>query len=347
MPLSTLTGDLRSFRKSFSSLWDPATQILANWTTGFYITAAGVQTSSATSRISAFIPVTPGTRVYITTSETAPGVSGAYYTNSSTPYGSGPGYNATNVIPAGVTLMKLNMTTTWTTVPVVITFGLTSTPAKIQFIGDSITWGFTNAGQVARPYPTVVCEEFNAIAVNTGASGSTLAVGTLAPTPPTGNNPFVSRLSNVDRDASCTFVLYGTNDARLGIPLGTIDDSADTSFYGAYNTLLAYLFKVCPASRIILGTPNKYGAASYGSGNTVATQETFAEAVRLLGKKWCVPVIDCSACGPINLNTLAHRYMFGDVGGSADLHFSQTGYERLGKWIANEMYPLLLPQTVA
>lgn len=74
------------------------------------------------------------------------------------------------------------------------------------------------------------------------------------------------------------------------------------------------------------------------------TQETFAEAVRLLGKKWGVPVIDCSSRGPINLNTLPHRYQFGDIGGSADLHFSQEGYIRLGEWISEEMLTLLFPQ---
>ena len=331
-------GTVSSLKKAFTSLWDPTVQILANWTTGFYITAAGVPTSSASSRISAFIPVIPGTRVYITTSETAPGISGAYFTDQSTPYGSGPGYNTANVIPAGVNWMKINMTTTWTTVPVVITFGVTTAAGKMQFIGDSITVGFTNAGTVARPFPTVVGERFSADVVNTGSSGSTLATGAGS------NNPFATRFASIDRGASCHFILYGTNDARNGIPIGTIEDAVDTTFYGAYNLMMAYITKVCPGSRIVLGTPNKYGSASYGGGNTFATQETFAEAVRLLGTKWCVPVVDCNARGPMNLNTLAHKYTFGDVGGSADLHFNQQGYIRLGEWIANELEPLLFPQ---
>lgn len=325
-------------KQSFSNLWDTSIQILANWTTGFYISAAGAPVSSASFRISAFIPVTAGDRVYMTTSETVPGIGGAYFIDASTPQGTGPGYNAANVVPAGVTLMKINMQTSWTLPPVVIKFGATSERGKAQFIGDSITWGFTNAGQVEKPFPTVVGERLDCDVINTGGSGSTLSSGTGS------NNPFISRLSNIDRSASVHFILYGTNDARNKIPIGTIDDAVDTTFYGAYNNLLAYLFKYCPGSRIVVGTPNKYGSSSYGSGNTFAQQETFAEAVRLLAKKWCVPLIDLNAEGPINLNTLAHRYTFGDVGGSSDLHFNQQGYIRIGDFIAEKLQPLLLPQ---
>lgn len=331
-------GPAYALKKAFSELWDPTVQVLANWTTGFYITAAGVPTSSASFRISAFIPVTAGDRIYMTTSETTPGIGGAYFLDAATPQGTGPGYNTANVVPSGVTLMKINMQTSWTLPPVVVRFGATQARARAQFIGDSITVGFTNAGTVARPFPSVVGDLLSMDVVNTGSSGSTLATGTGS------NNPFANRRASIDRSASLHFILYGTNDGRNGLALGTIDDAVDSTFYGAYNNTLDYLFKYCPGSRIVLGTPNKYGPASYGSGNTVATQEAFAEAVRLLGKKWGVPVIDLSAEGPINLNTLAHRYVYGDVGGSADLHFNQAGYIRVGYFVAQRLVPLLFPQ---
>lgn len=337
--LTAFDTSLRPFKKQHVNLWDPGVQISANWTTGFYITAAGVPTSSALFRISAFIPVSTGDRVYINTSETPPGIGGAYFLDSSTPQGTGPGFNAANTVPAGVTLMRINMLTAWTGSPVVVKLGPTTLRSKGQFIGDSIVAGFTNAGTVAVPFPTTVCNAFDMDVVNTGSSGSTLSSGTGF------NNPFVNRLASIDREASLHFILYGTNDARNGIPLGTITDSVATTFYGAYNTTLEYMFKYCPYSRIVLGTPNKYGPASYGSGNTVDTQETFAEAVRLLGRKWCVPVIDLCSEGPINLNVLSHRYTFGDVGGSADLHFNQAGYTRVGNFIAQRLAPLLLGPT--
>lgn len=337
-------GKNKALKKAFTNLWDATVQIPANWTVGYYITAAGVPMPMASFRISAFIPVVPGKRIYITTSETAPVIAGAYFTNQSTPYGSGPDFNGANVVPSGVYWLKLNIDSAWTTAPIVIQMGLTNTRGKAQFIGDSITWGFTNAGQVATPFPTVVGEAFDCDVVNSGVSASTLAVGTLAPTPPTGNNPFVGRLGDVDRSADLHFVLYGTNDAAMGIPLGEINDSANTTFYGAYNILLAYLFKVCPASRIIIATPNKYGASSYGSGNTVATQESFAEAVRLLGKKWCVPVVDLCGKGPVNLNIEAHSYCYGDVGNNAALHLNQQGYIRIGQYIQEEIAASIFPQ---
>ena len=314
-------------KKSFADLWDPATQIPANQTIDSYIDSHGVLHTASGWLVSAMIPVVAGQIVYLTTLNTAPVFAGAYFLADGSPAPSDPRYNEHNRVPAGVTGMRINMESSWTSPPIVLVMETGTTKKKFQFLGDSITRGFGLA--VTAPFPETACGILGADVVNSGVDGSTMANGVGA------SNPMVLRLSEIDLSVDGHVITYGTNDCRYGTLLGAASDTGDSTFYGAYLRIIDYIRKYAPQSRILLVTPAHYGAGSNGTPASGQSAATFAAAVKDIGKINSCPVIDLDGeCG-IDLRMKAHQDMYGDEG--HDLHFSQNGYTAIGHYVAAKM----------
>ena len=63
----------------------------------------------------------------------------------------------------------------------------------------------------------------------------------------------------------------GTNDYTYDTPLGSINDTTDTSFYGALNQIITTLQAKYPNAKIVFATPTH----RYGYGINSATGEQF------------------------------------------------------------------------
>lgn len=165
---------------------------------------------------------------------------------------------------------------------------------KGNFLGDSITWGYSpvdDGSQLDNPFPTLVGETLGLLTVNNyGSSGST--IGDLDGAG--ANNPMCERYISMDATADFTFILGGTNDYAKNIPLGTISDNVNTTFYGALNILINGLLDMYPTQTIVLATP------LHRQGDTVVnslglTLLDYVNAIISIGKKYGIAVLDLYA----------------------------------------------------
>lgn len=115
------------------------------------------------------------------------------------------------------------------------TFGDTGYTTDLQ--GRDIS-GITVEG-----YVTAIERRYGLIATNFGKGGHTL-VGDF------------STLATMDySDVALVTIAYGVNDARSGVPLGTVNSTDTTTFAGALNQLLRKIYTDNPECRVLVLSP--------------------------------------------------------------------------------------------
>lgn len=156
----------------------------------------------------------------------------------------------------------------------------------INFLGDSITWGHVAGQQMERPFPSIVGKRLRCTANNYGVSGSTL-VGSSAPY---SYQPFVDRMTSMDKSAAMNVVMGGTNDyGHSDILLGNLSDTGSSTIYGALKTIAEYLLENFPNATNVFCAPIRYGA-SYNNGRYA--MEELVYAVKSVAKKYGFVFID-------------------------------------------------------
>lgn len=144
---------------------------------------------------------------------------------------------------------------------------------KIGAAGDSITQGINPGGGYFKNYAQIIAERNGMSAYNYGISGSTLSNVV-------GKNPFTGRWNNMDANLDYLLIWFGWNDQAYS-SLGAITDTIDTTFYGAWNVILPQLITKYPKAKIGLIVPY-----------LPAGKEAWQQAVRDIGIKWGLPVLD-------------------------------------------------------
>ena len=180
---------------------------------------------------------------------------------------------------------------------------------KYVAIGDSFTEGdFTNSptddnvfteGLYAgenKVYPFYIGRRNNMIVVNMAKCGSTITnVWEDKIAENEGNASLVNyyrkmgfslyRYQEIPTDADYITIKYGINDDihHKNSPIGTIDDTENTTFYGAWNIVLKWIMTNCPSAKVGIIVSN-----------AVVNGETanYSEAVRNIARKWGVPYLD-------------------------------------------------------
>ena len=146
---------------------------------------------------------------------------------------------------------------------------------KLAVCGDSITEATNPDGGYFANYAEIVAARHNMSVYKDGKGGSTM-------TNIEGNIPPFSaeRYLNVPSDFDILTIWFGWNDASYAT-IGTIDDTEDTTFYGAYKKVLEHFITTYPTKKIGLIVP--YGNASI---------DPFRVAVRALSETYGVPCLD-------------------------------------------------------
>lgn len=145
---------------------------------------------------------------------------------------------------------------------------------KLACVGDSMTEATDPNGGYFKNYAQIVAERHKMSIYKDGIGGSTMANVS-------GHDAFSdTRYLNVPNDYDILTIWFGWNDATYAT-VGNIDDTTDTTFYGAYNKVLNYFISQYPTKKIGLIVP--YGNASV---------EPFRVAVRNLSEKFGVPCLD-------------------------------------------------------
>lgn len=184
-------------------------------------------------------------------------------------------------------------------------------------LGDSITYGFIpkKGDQMERPYPEQLKSYLGLKEVrNYGVSGATLAVNTA-------NRLIISQsYEEMDDDAQIVSVLGGANDLRRNLPLGNINDTQNTTVYGALNVLATGLMRKYPNAFIFFMTPYKRGDKFPTVNEVGYTLQDVADAVKEVCAKYDIPVLDMYKDGRFEeeMNTAA----------SDGLHPSQAFFEK-------------------
>lgn len=114
--------------------------------------------------------------------------------------------------------------------------------------------------------------------INEAISGSTMTAGD------TGVNPFSgSRYLAVPADTNYITLMFGINDSGNSCPIGTIDDTDNTTFYGAWNVVLEYFITNFPYAHI---------GIIVGPGMQTTQGRLYAEAEIAVAKKWGIPYLN-------------------------------------------------------
>lgn len=173
---------------------------------------------------------------------------------------------------------------------------------KYTACGDSFTEGdFTNSptedyrfeeGLYAgchKVYPYFIGRRNNMEVINLGFCGSTLATGN------GGSTPLSRRLDTIPLDSDYVTIKIGINDACRQMPLGSIDDTEDGTFYGAWNCVLDYLTDKLPYAKIGIIVSNGIPEIAY------------VKATIECAKKWGIPYLDLATDPKLPVMLLTSR----------------------------------------
>ena len=146
---------------------------------------------------------------------------------------------------------------------------------KLACVGDSLTEAVNPNGGYFINYAELVALRHDMEVYKDGRGGTTMCNVD-------GHHPFCwdDRYKAVPSDFDILTIWFGWNDAYYGT-LGTISDTEDTTFYGAYKKVLDYLITTYPTKKIGLIVP-------YGN----VLVDSFKVAVRELSEMYGVPCLD-------------------------------------------------------
>ena len=159
--------------------------------------------------------------------------------------------------------------------------------------GDSFTEGgyiaegkdsknFDYQTNMFKTYPWVIGRRNDMVIVNEAKSGTCIALNKDHLDDPSYNNPFsYERYKNIPKDADYITLSFGINDC-WACNLGTINDTTNATFYGAWNIVLEHLYNNHPNAKI--------GIINFGS--NLEKGKDFRTAIREISKKWGIPCMD-------------------------------------------------------
>lgn len=193
---------------------------------------------------------------------------------------------------------------------------------KGDFLGDSLT--------EQHQYTDALEDLYNITVNNYGKSGTTISNIN-------STDMFKDRISNMSLDCDFIFVLGGTNDWGLGVPLGTktlVDNDYSTFYNALYNTLSALrnrfplkpIFVATIPVRNWQGGGQASGIWQNSQGNSLME---FNDAICYVANIIGATVIDSFSSG-INLESLS-TYT------NDNLHFNEAGGKRFATYVMDCM----------
>jgi len=129
------------------------------------------------------------------------------------------------------------------------------------------------------------------------------------------------------RSYDCLTIFAGTNDYRLGMPLGFPQDDSLHTFFGAYAALIEGVLTAAPSCRLNLWTPIQRDKDGYDSERPNELGHLlidYVQAIKELGRAYALPVLDLFAESGLNKLTLGHFT-------TDRLHPNEAGHARIAQ----------------
>lgn len=167
---------------------------------------------------------------------------------------------------------------------------------KINFLGDSITWGVGTGGE-EHTFWSVLGARTGATVRGYGISGTRIARQHNCQWDQD-NQHYVARVDTMDADADVVVIFGGTNDWGHGdAPIGRPEDREDTTFYGAMHALCRKLIERYPTAVIVFMTPLHRVGDDRPQYNDVGmrldvTLEEYSRIITEVANYYALPVMD-------------------------------------------------------
>lgn len=202
---------------------------------------------------------------------------------------------------------------------------------KINFLGDSITEGAC-LEDWNNVYWMRLGRETGATVRGYGIGGTRIAprLNPERPGEEGFGQYFGSRVAAMDPDADVIVVWGGTNDFGHGdVPMGTIDDRDNTTFYGALHTLYRALWEKYPTAQIVVMTPlhrlGEQDALNEHGNPVIGSLKAISQAIKDVAEYYSFPVVDMFAIANLNPELPIIQETFMPDG----LHPNDAGHERI------------------
>jgi lysophospholipase L1-like esterase len=203
---------------------------------------------------------------------------------------------------------------------------------KWMAVGDSITMG-TTLSYAKRANDYLQYQTFT----NLGVGGTSMALrgGAYADYD---THSFVSQATQPHfyetnynfADYNLLTIAYGTNDWGTNVPLGTIDSTLNTEFYGAMNVGISSIYAANPKINLMFLTPiYRNNAATATNANGLKLRD-YCEAILGIGEKYNIPVIDSYKLSGFNQVTCQTLLSDG-------IHPTADGAIKYGAFIAGQI----------
>ena len=202
---------------------------------------------------------------------------------------------------------------------------------KINFLGDSITEGAC-LEDWNNVYWMRLGRETGATVRGYGIGGTRIAprLNPERPGEEGFSQYFGSRVERMDPDADIVVVWGGTNDFGHGdVPLGTIHDRDNTTFYGALHCLYRALWEKYPTATIVVMTPlhrvGEHDTLNEHGNPAIAPFKVIRDTIIEVAAYYSFPVVDLYAISNLNPELPAIKEAFMPDG----LHPNDAGHERI------------------
>ena len=125
-----------------------------------------------------------------------------------------------------------------------------------------------------KTYPWWIARRNNMQLVNEARNGTCMAASAKR------QDNFVNgRYKHIASDADYITIWFGINDRHQNVPIGDIESTDSTKFYGAWNIVLEYLIEHHPYAKIGIIITN-------------GSQPEYTEAERRAAQRWGIPYLD-------------------------------------------------------
>ncbi|WP_051620247.1 SGNH/GDSL hydrolase family protein [Paenibacillus sp. UNC451MF] len=193
-------------------------------------------------------------------------------------------------------------------------------------LGDSITaaFGYQPLVQKAVGFQDVV---------NYGVSGSPMTAGG-----ETDDGATVHVGKRMDTSLDCVTIFAGVNDFRLNKPIGELGTFNENSFLGAYTSVVEHIIGHNPDVTLSLWTPlqrDKDGYDIHYVNEAGHRLIDYADAVKLIGRTYSLPVLDLYFLSGFTKNTLPQYTSDG-------LHPNEAGHHRIALLVSDFLQQLSL-----
>lgn len=158
---------------------------------------------------------------------------------------------------------------------------------KITYLGDSFT-AYTNDtfdsgiyNGECKVYPYLIGLRNDMIVNNMAIAGSCMTYGYGSV------NSCMDMYTSIPTDSNYIIIKYGINDENYAAPLGSINDNVNNTFYGAYNTLMQWIYANCPFAKVGIIVTN--GLNIYPSQDN---NNKYANAIIEIAKKYGIATLN-------------------------------------------------------